>query len=161
MQHVRSLARIAVGGPSGRDAPATTWAGVGKGTVFIRPSAFGDLPESMRLETAWDTPWRVAIDVAAAAIEQELAKSGWLLSSAVLIEASAFGCDSKVLDRAIRRVLEHVEGKNFDSVEIMEIRRHEDSGLDYVSILARARRIRKERPSDTIGYGMSSPAAVA
>ena len=160
-EHVRSLARTAVAGASGRDAPGTTRVAVGKGTVFILPSAFGHLPESMRLETLWDTHWRIAIDIAAAAIEQVFAKSGSLLSSAVLIEASAFGCDSKVLDRAIGRVLEHADSKNFDTVEIMEIRRHQDSGLDYVSLLARARRIRKERPSDAIGDGTGSPAAVA
>jgi hypothetical protein len=46
--------------------------------------------------------------------------------------------------------LEKAQENALEFLEIVEISRHQGSGLDYVSILARARKIQRELASETI-----------
>jgi hypothetical protein len=124
-------------------------AGVKNGAVFIQSSTFGELPESFGIEKEFDKSW-LLITNAAEEVEQEITESGCSLSAATSIEASAFGCDMKVLNRALNRVLEKAQANSLEFLEIVEISRHQDSGLEYVSILARARKIQREPASETI-----------
>ncbi len=118
-------------------------AAVKKGTVFVQSSKFGELPESFGTEKQLDKSWLV-ITNAAEEVEQEITESGCSLSAATSLEASAFGCDSKVLNRAFNRLLGKAQENALEFLEIVEISRHQDSGLDYVSILARGRRIQRK-----------------
>ena len=61
-----------------------------------------------------------------------------------LIEASAFDCDSKVLERAVSRALQKAADDELDALEITRMTLQQNSGLDYVSIFARSRTIREE-----------------
>jgi hypothetical protein len=47
--------------------------------------------------------------------EQKITASGWLFSAGVLVEASAFGCDSKVVERAVNRALQKAADAELDS----------------------------------------------
>jgi hypothetical protein len=124
-------------------------AAVKKGTILVQSSAFGELPESFGIEKEFDKSW-LLIANAAEEVEQQITKSGCSFSAATSIEASAFGCDSKVLNRAVNRVLEKAQKNALEFLEIVEISRHQDAGLDYVSILARGRRIQRELASEPI-----------
>jgi hypothetical protein len=75
--------------------------------------------------------------------EQELVEAGWHFSADGLIEASAFGCDSKVLERAVSRALQKAADDELDALEITRMTLQQNSGLDYVSIFARSRTIRR------------------
>ena len=73
------------------------------------------------------------------AVEQELVGAGSLFSADAFIEASAFGCDSKVLDRAVNRALQKAADNELDVLEITGMTLQQNSELDYVSIFGRAR----------------------
>jgi hypothetical protein len=133
---------------SSEPAPGAVEAHVGQGTVFVRPAAFVQPPDSMRLETEFHGTWLVITNAVAGGVKQEFMDSDRSLSAGVAVEASAFGCDSKVLDRAVRRLLENAAARSLDSVEITDLRRHQDSGLDYVTILAVGRTVLPELPSE-------------
>jgi hypothetical protein len=75
------------------------------------------------------------------------------------LEASAFGCDSRVLERAVSRALQKARDQALDLVEIMEIEAREDSALDYVSILARAVRIPVDSEANLAASGAGSAVA--
>jgi hypothetical protein len=131
---------------------------VNKGTVFVRPAVVTESAESMWLDTEFHGSWQLINSVAAGGVEQELMDAGRSFSPGVAMEASAFGCDSKVLERAVRRLLENATAHSLDSVEITELRRHQDSGLDYVTILALGRTRLQELPSEGVGHPVSSNA---
>lgn len=129
---------------------------VRKGTAFLRPGLFEELPTSVTLEAESLGSWMVVPDGIAKEVTGRTVESKWLWSSETPIEANAFGCDSKVLARAATRTLLKAADQAFDLVEIMEIERHEDSGLDYVSILARAVRIRRDSAANLAESDLSS-----
>ena len=129
---------------------------VEKGTVFVRPGLFEELPSAVTLELESFGSWMVVPDGIAKEVTWRTVDSNCMLSSETPIEASAFGCDSKVLARAVTRVLEKAADQAFDFVEIMEIERREDSGLDYVSILARAVRIQRDSAANLMVSDMAS-----
>jgi hypothetical protein len=74
----------------------------------------------------------------------------------VFIEASAFGCDSKVLERAVNRALQKAADDELDALEITGVTLQQGSGLDYVSIFARARTVRREPIVTPLSYGADS-----
>lgn len=131
---------------------------VGQGTVFVRPAAFVQPPYSLRLETEFHGSWLVITNAVAGGVEQKFMDSGRSLSPGVAMEASAFGCDSRVLDRAVRRLLENAAARSLDSVEITELRRHQESGLDYVTVFALGRTILPELPPEPVDRSVG-PAA--
>jgi hypothetical protein len=88
--------------------------------------------------------------------EQKITASGWLFSAGVLVEASAFGCDSKVVDRAVNRALQKAADAELDSVEITGVTVRHDSGLDYASVLARVRTIQRDLTADPAERGIQS-----
>jgi hypothetical protein len=83
--------------------------------------------------------------------EQKITASGWLFSAGVLVEASAFGCDSKV-----NRALQKAADAELDSVEITGVTVRHDSGLDYASVLARVRTIQRDLTADPAERGIQS-----
>ncbi len=115
---------------------------VRRGTVLARSTVFQELPHSQQLETESDDSWLIVNNAAADEVKEGLLTSGSLLSAAGHIEASAFGCDSNVLDRAIGRAVQRAADAGFDYLEILDVARHQNSGLDYVSICARGREVR-------------------
>ena len=132
---------------------------VGQGTVFVRPAAIVEPQYSMRLETEFHGTWLVMTNSVSGEVEQEFMDLGRSLSAGVAMEASAFGCDSRVLDRAVRRLLENAAARSLDSVEITELRRHQDSGLDYVTVFALGRTILPELPPQPVDRSVG-PAAL-
>ena len=129
---------------------------VDKGTVFVRTGLFEELPSAVTPEPEFFSSWMVVPDGIAEEVTRRTVDSNCMLSSETQIEASAFGCDSKVLIRAVTRALEKAADQAFDFAEIMEIDRREDSGLDYVSILARAVRIQRDSAANLVESDMAS-----
>ena len=129
---------------------------VDKGTVFVRSGLFAELPSAVTVEPEFFGSWMVVPDGIAEEVTRRAVDSNCLLSSEIPIEASAFGCDSKVLARALTRALEKAADQAFDFLEIMEIERREDSGLDYVSILGRAVRIQRDSTANLVESDMVS-----
>jgi hypothetical protein len=86
---------------------------------------------------------------------QKLDDSGWLLSGDRSIEASAFRCDSKVMERALDRALQEAEKRGVNALEVIGVTLHQDCGLDYVSIFARGKTIRRERLLGPVDSGMN------
>jgi hypothetical protein len=113
---------------------------INRGTVFIRRGLLEEL-SGITLETEFFDSWLLVPDGMAEEVKRRARGPSRSLFSERPIEASAFGCDSGVLDRAVSRALQKARDQALDFVEIMEIEGREDSGLDYVSILARAVRI--------------------
>jgi len=126
-----------------------------KGTVFVRPAL---LAGSSRLEAKVRGSWLVVTNALSEEVDQAFTDLGWSFSGDTPIEASAFGCDSKVLDRALDRTLQKAADNGVDILEIIEVTSHENSGLDYVSILACGRGIREASISDNVGFDVSSTA---
>lgn len=126
------------------------------GTVFVQSSAFAALADSARLEAKPHGSWVMVSNAKPEEAEQNLAESGWHFSGGTDIEASAFGCDSKVLERAVNRVLQKAADAELDSLEITGVTVRQDSGLDYASVLARATTIRRDLAPDPVGYGINS-----
>ena len=85
-----------------------------------------------------------------------LVESGTLVSADALIKASAFGCDGTVLERAVNRALQKAADDELDGLEITGVTLRQNSGLDYVSIFARARAVRREPILAPFGYGVNS-----
>jgi hypothetical protein len=86
----------------------------------------------------------MAANADAEEIERELASLGRLfLPTDSVIEASAFGCDSSVLERALSRALQKAADQDITVVEIAGITVDQNSCLSDVSILARARDLHK------------------
>ena len=119
------------------------------GTIFIKSSLFATLSSSVRSEARPFGSWMLVSNVEREAVEQELVEAGTLVSADALIVASAFGCDSKVLERAVNRALQKAADDELDALEITGVTLRQNSGLDYVSIFARARTVRR-------GYGVNS-----
>jgi len=141
-----------------RTGPRALEAHVSQGTVFVRPAGLVEPPYSMRLETEFHGSWLVITNAVAGGVEQKFMDSGRSLSPGVAMEASAFGCDSRVLDRAVLRLLENAAARSLDSVEITELRRHQESGLDYVTVFALGRTILPELPPEPVDRSVG-PAA--
>ena len=85
-----------------------------------------------------------------------LVEAGTRVSADALIKASAFGCDGKVLERAVNRALQKAADDELDALEITGVTLRQNSGLDYVSIFARARAVRREPILAPFGYGVNS-----
>ena len=83
--------------------------------------------------------WMMISNADAAEAEQKFIEAGWFFSAGAAIEASAFGCDSNVLQRAVNRALQKAADDEVGSLEITGVTVDQDSCLDYVSIFARAR----------------------
>ena len=132
---------------------------VNERTVFVGPGVAAELAGSVRLDTEFYDSWLLLDNTTARAVEQALMSTGRSFSAGIAVEASAFGCDSKVLDRAIGRLLENAAARSLDSVEITELRQHQDSGLDYVTILALGRTLVREVPSEPVDRSVG-PAAL-
>jgi len=125
-----------LGHPSG---PTERRSEVEPGTIFVKSSSFSTLSRSVRSEAKPFGSWILVSNVDREAAEQELVEAGTLVTADSLIEASAFGCDSTVLERAVNRALQKAADDELDALEITGVTLRQDSGLDYVSIFARAR----------------------
>ena len=130
---------------------------VNHGTLFVRHGLRQDL-SSMAPATEFLDSWWLVPDDLAAEVKRRAKESSRSLSLGTPIEADAFGCDSKVVDRAASRVLEKARDQAFDLVEIMEMERREESGVEYVSILARAARIPADTRAILVESGVGSAA---
>ena len=91
--------------------------------------------------------------------EEKFIEEGWFFSAGAAIEASAFGCDSKVVERAVNRALQKATDDECDVLEITGVTLVQDSCLDYVSIFALARTIRRGPPLDLVGTEVASTAS--
>jgi hypothetical protein len=130
---------------------------VNQGTVFVRHGLLQEL-SSMAPATEFLDSWWPVPDHLAAEVKRRAKESSRSLSLGTPIEADAFGCDSKVMDRAASRVLEKARDQAFDLVEIMEMERREESGVEYVSILSRAARIPADSRAILVESGVGSAA---
>ena len=136
---------------------------VKKGDVFIRSWMIDRMPRSAQLEetrheswvdeSRYDS-WWVSTNADAEKIEHELMPLGWLFfPTKNVIEASAFGCDSSVLKRALGRVLQKAADQDITAVEIADITVEQDSCMTYVSMLALPRELQKCAVLDSGGTG--------
>jgi len=78
--------------------------------------------------------WMMVSNVEREAVEQRSVAAGSLVSADAFVEASAFGCDGKVLERAINRALQKAADDELAALEITGVTLQQNSGLDYVSI---------------------------
>ncbi|HKV78746.1 MAG TPA: hypothetical protein VJP02_11420 [Candidatus Sulfotelmatobacter sp.] len=136
--------------------PDSAGASVNKGTVFVLPGGVKKLPNNVALESELLESWLLVSDDMDEDVKRGARESTGLLPDEAPVEASAFGCDSNVVERAVRRVLKKAANQGFDLVEIIEIERREESGLDYVSILARPRRIQGDSASNLVESGVEA-----
>ena len=122
------------------------------GDVFIRSWMIERLPTSVQAEETQYESWVdesryefwMAANADAKEIERELASLGRIfLPADSVIEASAFGCDSSVIERALSRALQKAADQDITVVEIAGITVDQNSCLSDVSILARARDLQK------------------
>jgi len=153
---IRSFNQDAVEDPLGPTGSSRARWGIKPGTVFVKSSAFAALAESARLEAKPHGSWVMVRNAEPEEEEQKLASSGWHFSAGTDIEASAFGCDSKVLERAVNRAFQKATDAELDSLEITGVTVRQDSGLDYVSVLARATTIRRDLTPDPVRDGINS-----
>ena len=114
------------------------------GTMFVRPSMFLSLPESVHLAVAPHQYWMMVSGADPGETTQKLIRAGWIFSVGSPIEGSAFGCDSEVLERAVNRALQKATDGDHDCVEITGVELDQHSGLDYVSLFARVMTLRRE-----------------
>jgi len=128
-----------------------------EGDVFIRSWMIERMPRSVHLAETQYKSWVdesryefwLAANADAKEIERELASLGWLfLPTESVIEASAFGCDSSVLERALSRALQKAADQDITVVEIADITVDRGSCLSDASILARARDLQKAAIGD-------------
>ena len=142
---------------------ATARPTVKKGDVFIRSWMIDRMPRSAQLrQTQYESWvdqsryefWWVAANADADEIEHELLPLGWLFYLAEnVIEASAFGSDSRVLERALSRALQKAADQDITAVEIADITVEQDSCMTYVSMLALPRELQKCVVLDSGGTG--------
>ena len=135
---------------------------VKKGDVFIQSWMIDRMPRSAQLvETQYESWvdesrnefWWVAANADADEIEHELLPLGWLFfPTKNVIEASAFGCDSSVSERALSRGLQKAN-QDITAVEIADITVEQDSCMTYVSMLALPRELQKCAVPDSGGTG--------
>lgn len=122
-----------------------------EGTIFVRSSMVSELPSSIQLEATPHESWTMVSGAKPEEAGQKLIEAGWLHSLGGSIKESAFGCDSEVLERAVNRALQKAADNDLDCVEITGVTRHQDSGLDYVSLFARARILHREPAPTSVG----------
>jgi hypothetical protein len=146
--------RIAVRASSDRAGPGVGEVHVGRGTVFVRPAVLAEPTDSVQLDTDFHGPWLVVTNGLAKEVERGPIESDRSPSVNAVVQASAFGCDSKVLERAVRRLLESAAENGLDSIEITELSRRQDSGLEYVSIVARCSTTHGEPALGPVGQGV-------
>jgi hypothetical protein len=83
---------------------------------ICRPSGLAHLPGSFKIEPTLNGTWvMVSNGEVEDDDEQKITASGWLFSAGVLVEASAFGCDSKVVERAVNQALQKAADAELDS----------------------------------------------
>jgi hypothetical protein len=128
----------------------------GKGTVFVRPAVLPEPSDLVQFHTDFNGPWLVLTNGVAKRVDRELLESGRSFSVTGVVEASAFGCDSKVLERAVRRLLESAAGNALDAVEITGLTRRQDTGLEYISIRALGTTVEEEPVFEAVGRGAAS-----
>ena len=151
----RYSGRIDVRASSDQAEPNGGEVHVGRGTVFVRPDVLAEPSDSVQLDTDFHGPWLVVTNGMAKEGERELIESGRSPSAGTVVEASAFGCDSKVLDRAVRRLLERCRNA-LDAVEITELTRRQDAGLEYISIRALGTTVEGQPVFEAVSQGASS-----
>ena len=136
---------------------------VKKGDVFIQSWMIDRMPRSAQLvETQYESWvdesrnefWWLAANADAEEIEHELLPLGWLFyPTENVIEGSAFGCDSNVLERALSRVLQKAADQDITAVEIADITVEQDSCMTDASMLALPRELQKCAVPDSGGTG--------
>lgn len=101
--------------------------------------------------------WWVAANADAGEIEHELMTVGWLFfSTENVIEASAFGGDSSVSERALSRVLQKAADQDITAVEIADITTEQEPWMTCVSMSARPRELQRCAVLDSDGTGACS-----
>lgn len=147
--------RILVRASSDETGPGVGEAYVGRGTVFVRPAVLAEPSDSLQLDTDFHGSWLVVTNGVAKEVDRDLIDSERSPRNAV-VQASAFGCDSKVLDRAVCRLLESAAENGLDSIEITDLSRRQDSGLEYVSIVGRCATTHGGPALGLLGQGVRS-----
>lgn len=122
-----------------------------EGTIFVRSSMVSELPRSIQTEATCHESWTMVSGSNPEEVGQKLIEAGWMHSRGGSIKESAFGCDSQVLQRAVNRALQKAANNDLDCVEITGVTQHQNSGLNYVSLFARARILRREPVASLVG----------
>ena len=155
--NIRNLKKVACGG-SPRGIGGGRW-DVRPGTIFLQSSALSELPNSAQLDAKPYGTWVMVSHAHIAEAEQKFTEGGWLLSAGSAIEASAFGCDSNVLQRAVNRALQKAADAGRTVLEITGVTLDQDACLDYVSIFACAKTMRRGPTSGLVANEVASTAA--
>lgn len=94
---------------------------IGPGSFLIQSWVVCGLPKSVLLETQIFGHWQLVVTSSAREIEDQLAEAGWhCCAMAPAIEASAFGCDDDVVNRALNRLVQVTNGDS-NAIEITGI----------------------------------------
>lgn len=131
------------------------------GTVFFLAREVRHIPALLEVEANGYQSWvdgdryeswlRVA-NADAEEVEHEFAGLGWLFSSTeTVIAAEAFGCDIGVLSRALSRAMQKAADMDLTAIEITGVEVRHDSGVDYMSLAVRTRKLEKKKGLKSVG----------
>jgi hypothetical protein len=113
------------------------------GSVLIKSDTC--LPKSVYFESEQYGPWKVLPGVDGLTVEGALSEAGWHLFFMVPeIRLGAVSLNpNKALRTALKKLFTAVEAKNFNALEIVEITAKRFLGLNYVTVVAHPRHIKK------------------
>jgi hypothetical protein len=118
---------------------------IATGTILIADGAL--LPQSLHVESEpFVYGWRLIKNLGIEDLTQIISKAGWnLFYIAGAVEMNAFGSDEqKTATKAIKQILASSKLKNFNCLEITQVKVKKSMGLPSVKITAHSRHIQKE-----------------
>jgi hypothetical protein len=113
------------------------------GSVLLKGSV--NLPWSIQVDPSLIAGWNVAVNKDAPALGRDLPRSGWnFFFIAPAIGSAAVGFDpNRTLVQALKGVLQQLEAKGFNAVEIVSIDTKRCLGIHRVKIRAHPRHVRR------------------
>ncbi len=115
---------------------------VTRGSVLIRPGTA--LPDALHLPLRRMGHWNLIADLSASELDRLFRNEGWHLFFMVPpVEASGLGLSPhSAFRKALRDVVRQVEAKDFNAVEVADVRVRNVLNLHYVRLTAYPRHVR-------------------
>ncbi|MGE0406208.1 MAG: hypothetical protein AB7O65_07910 [Candidatus Korobacteraceae bacterium] len=116
------------------------------GTILIQEGVL--LPREVHLESrSYSDRWRSVQNLDGSAIDKLIRAAGWsFMFLGEHADATVLGSSSdKNVRRALDRILQQVQSRNFNAVEVTGISQHRCCGVPYVSVRAHPRHIQSSQ----------------
>lgn len=114
------------------------------GTLFIADGV--ELPNSVLIESnSYITGWSVITNLNSFGMNQKIIKEGWnFFFLAGRLKAIAFGSDEeKTTRKAVKQVIAEMQSKDFNCLEITQVKAKRFLGFPYMSVSAYSRHIQE------------------